>query len=54
MLAMDMPAVACKDAMESLTHSLSRLLGHKYNATVSCVILTCSYQSASAVVSVVF
>jgi NAD(P)-dependent dehydrogenase (short-subunit alcohol dehydrogenase family) len=29
--------VACKGAMESLTRSLSRALGHKYNATVNCV-----------------
>ncbi|KAJ5733349.1 hypothetical protein N7493_002135 [Penicillium malachiteum] len=29
--------VACKGAMESLTQSLSRALGHKYNATVNCV-----------------
>lgn len=29
--------VACKGAMESLTRSLSRALGHKYHATVNCV-----------------
>lgn len=29
--------VACKGAVESLTRSLARALGHKYNATVNCV-----------------
>ena len=29
--------VACKDALESISRSLARELGHKYHATVNCV-----------------